>query len=118
MSQINEYQAVERALHGDLDNAISLMEKVNNGITAELLGNPFNGKIKDCHDCDHAAPQKIKYTKLSYLKKMKEMEQNVNNNTDVYNNALLLANAYYNMIYYGNARVFYHSPIKDEFFWS
>jgi hypothetical protein len=80
-----------------------------------VLWNPFNGKVKDCHDCDHAAPQKVKYTRLSFLKKMKEMETNVRNGMDVYNNSLLLANAHYNITYHGNARVFYYGKIMGEY---
>src|SRR5690606_25667528 len=37
----------------------------------ELPGNPFNGKIKDCNDCDHQAKQSVKYTMLSFLQKVK-----------------------------------------------
>lgn len=40
---------------------------------------PFNGKIKDCYDCDHEAPQQVKYSKLSFLKKMSEMKNHVGN---------------------------------------
>jgi hypothetical protein len=110
---IYEYEAIMAAYAGKLDNAIALMEKSKN--TNELYGNPFNGKIQDCHDCDHAAQQKVKYTKLSFLQKMREMQANVDKKEDVYNNSLLLANAYYNMTYFGNARVFYENIIVDQY---
>jgi hypothetical protein len=113
LSNIFEYQAVMNAFAGNLDAAIGFMEKTG-AEGAQLPGNPFNGKIKDCHDCDHAAPQKIKYSKLSFLRKMKEMQTHADNGNDVYNNSLLLANAYYNMTYYGNARVFYGGNIMDQ----
>lgn len=80
----------------------------------ELLGNPFNGKIKDCNDCDHAAKQSIKYTKETFLKKMIEMQEKIANNQEVYNNALLLGNAFYNTTYFGNARMFYDSRLFAE----
>ncbi|MHC5354762.1 hypothetical protein ACYSNX_11425 [Myroides sp. LJL115] len=80
----------------------------------ELLGNPFNGKIKDCNDCDHAAKQSVKYTKETFLQKMIEMQDKIAQNQEVYNNALLLGNAFYNTTYFGNARMFYHSRLFAE----
>jgi hypothetical protein len=114
LSDIYEYQAVMSAYAGKLDEAIAFMQQSDEG-NVELLGNPFNGKIKDCHDCDHAAPQKVKYTKLSFLQKMKEMKTYVDNGQDVYNNSLLLGNAYYNITYHGNARVFYYGKIMNQY---
>jgi hypothetical protein len=115
LSDIYEYQAIMTAYAGKLDEAIVLMEQSIEGKNVELYGNPFNGKIKDCHDCDHAALQKVKYTKLSFLKKMKEMQSLVDKGQDVYNNSLLLGNAYYNMTYFGNARVFYYNDIINQY---
>ncbi len=106
-----EYQAIQLTYADSLDAAIAKMEKAGAGATIELPGNPFNGKIQDCHDCDHAAAQKIKYTKLSLLKKLKELKDKVNAGSDVYNNAMLLANAHYNISHFGNGRFFYESKI-------
>ncbi|MHC5362087.1 hypothetical protein [Myroides sp. LJL110] len=80
----------------------------------ELLGNPFNGKIKDCNDCDHVALQSVKYTKETFLKKLIEMQENIKQDIDVYNNALLVGNAFYNTTYYGNARMFYSSVLLGD----
>jgi hypothetical protein len=113
LTDIYEYEGIMLAYQGKLDDAITKMKAANN--TVELYGNPFNGKIKDCHDCDHAAPQKIKYTKDAFLLKMKEMQAHVDKNEDVYNNALLLGNAYYNMTYFGNARAFYYNKIMNQY---
>lgn len=112
-----EFQAIDLALHDKLDEAIAKMESIPDG-GATLPGNPFNGRLQDCHDCDHEAPQKIKYTKLSLLKKMKEMEDKVKAGQEVYTNAMLLANAFYNITHYGNARAFYESKIAGEFHYS
>src|SRR5690606_11087906 len=62
----------------------------------------------------HQAKQSVKYTSLSMLRKMKEMKTNIEVGNDVYNNALLLANAYYNTSYFGNARAFYYNSIFGE----
>lgn len=83
--------------------------------TQELYGNPFNGKIKDCNDCDHKAKQSVKYSQLSFLKKVKEMQGKIEAGDDVYNNALLVGNAFYNASYFGNARSFYYNDIISEY---
>ncbi|MDR0229239.1 MAG: hypothetical protein LBI72_09270 [Flavobacteriaceae bacterium] len=82
---------------------------------SELYGNPFNGKIQDCNDCDHAAKQSVKYTKLSLVSKMKEMQDKIAKGEDVFNNALLVGNAFYNASYFGNARAFYSSSLVGEY---
>ena len=83
--------------------------------TAPLPGNPFNGKIKDCNDCDHLAKQSVKFSSLDFLKKVKEMKAKIKAGEDVYNNALLIGNAFYNASYFGNARAFYYNTIVGEY---
>lgn len=114
VSDLLEYQAIHLTYANKLDEAIAKMEQAAG--TAVLPGNPFNGRLQDCHDCDHEAPQKIKYTKLSLLKKMKDMQVKINAGTDVYTNAMLLANAFYNVTWYGNARAFYQSNVDESFY--
>ena len=82
---------------------------------SEFFGNPFNGKIKDCNDCDHAAKQSVKYTQMAFLLKIKEMKAKIAAGEDVYNNALLVGNAFYNASYFGNGRSFYYNEIIDEY---
>jgi hypothetical protein len=74
-----------------------------------LYGNPFNSRVVDCHDCDHAAPQKQKFTPLSFLATLQTMKDEIKAGRNVYRNAFLIANAYYNITYYGNARIFYET---------
>lgn len=111
-----EYKAITAAFHTNLPVAISLMEKAGEAGTYTLPGNPFNARINDCHDCDHAAVQKVKYSNLSFLQKLQDMQTAVSRNNDVYNNARLLGNAYYNITHFGNARAFYESGIIGEGF--
>ncbi|WP_205511650.1 hypothetical protein [Longitalea arenae] len=107
-----EYQAIRLTYDDKLEEAIAKMETVP--ASAPLPGNPFNGRLQDCHDCDHEAPQKIKYTKLDLLKKMKEMEDKIKANSEVYSNAMLVANAFYNITHYGNARAYYEGKITGS----
>ncbi|NRS90278.1 hypothetical protein HNQ02_003216 [Flavobacterium sp. 7E] len=111
LSDINNFQAVKAAFADDIPEAIAFMEKSDSTQYEVFLGNPFNGNIKDCHDCEHAAYQRRKFTQMEFLKIIKEMEENVANNIDVYNNSLLLGNAFYNISHFGNARSFYEGPI-------
>lgn len=111
---ISEFQAVQLAYADSLVPAITLMQQAGSATGLQLAGNPFNGRINDCHDCDHAAPQKIKYSKLSFLQKLGEMEEKVSAGQEVYTNALLLGNGFYNMTHYGNARYFYEGRIIGE----
>ncbi len=114
MADLLEYQAIRLTYQDKLSEAIA---KIEPGASNEVLpGNHFNGRLQDCHDCDHEAPQKIKYTKLSLLKKMKDMEDKVKAGTDVYTNAMLLANAFYNITWYGNARAFYDCQIYGSMY--
>ncbi|TDS11039.1 hypothetical protein [Sphingobacterium paludis] len=128
LSDIYESRSIYAYYQQRFDEAVDLMERATpqqvraergyddlHYNQAELRGNPFNGRIKDCNDCDHAAPQKVKYTKLDFLRKVDELRKNVDQGIDVYTNALLLGNAYYNTSYYGNARVFYYNTIIGEF---
>lgn len=106
---IYNYLAVRRTLQGKLNEAIELMKQVPDSNRAIMPGNPFNNFIKDCHDCDHQAKQKVKYDELSMLLKMKEMQDSIDAGKSVFVNARLLGNAYYNITHYGNARAFYES---------
>ncbi len=108
------YKAVVATFEDNLDDAIEYMQKSAHIGETVLLGNPFNGFIKDCHDCEHARRQSVKYTSLSLLLKMKEMKDLAEQNNDAYNNNLLLANAYYNLTFYGNARLFSASGLTGE----
>lgn len=114
LEDIFEFEAIQLAYKDSLDAAIEKMGMAGAHSEMILAGNPFNARINDCHDCDFAAPQKIKYSKLSFLKKMKELEDKVAKENDVLTNASLLANAFYNMSQYGNARLFYESKILGD----
>ena len=107
-------QATQLVYQEKLDQALVMMKKAE-GINATLLlGNPFNIRINDCHDCDHAAPGKTRYTAQSFLETMINIKAQLTAGKDVSRNAALLANAYYNITHYGNARYFYQSDITGS----
>ena len=129
LSDINESNAIYLFYQDKVDAAIAEMEKTTTAkgtyydnteytiLYKDLIlpGNPFNGKIKDCNDCDHMAKQTVTYTKISFLKKVKEMQDKIKAGDDVYNNALLVGNAFYNASYFGNARTYYYNKIIGEY---
>lgn len=97
------------------DEAIALIEKSGKIGQVELLGNPFNIRMNDCHDCDFEVfAKKEKYSRLSFLKTVKKIKEEIAAGKNVYTNTYLLANAYYNITHYGNARYFYSSPIVGQ----
>ncbi len=108
---IYEYQAVLSTFDNKIDQAYKYMKKADGRREKLLKANPFNGFIVDCHDCEHIAPQKTKFSKLRFIEILQIMQNKVKNGEDLYNNYLLLGNSFYNITFYGNARVFYEGAI-------
>lgn len=94
--------------------AVKLMEQAAQSAELKLYGNPFNMRLVDCHDCDHQQVMKTPFTALSFVKTLAEIKMKVEQGEDIARNAALLANAYYNISYYGNARVFYQSGLTES----
>ncbi|KDN55139.1 hypothetical protein [Flavobacterium seoulense] len=111
LRDISVFQAVKATFANKIPEAIVFMKETDSLQNQVLLGNPFNGNIKDCHDCEHAAYQKRKFTQLQFLTLIQEMQDKVTKNEDLYNNNLLLGNAFYNISHFGNARTFYEVNI-------
>lgn len=112
----NDYLAmlgIRYAQKDQLELALSTFKSMPN-YNRELYGNPFTIHIKDCHDCDHMAKQKTKYTSISFIEKMIEMKNTaVAKPNEAAQNYFLVANGFYNMTYFGNARYFYSSPLSE-----
>lgn len=111
LADINYFQAVKATFQNKIPEAIALMKQSDKLQNTVFYGNPFLGNIKDCHDCDHLAPQKKKYTMLDFLTIIQKLQENVAKQTDVYNNSILLGNAFYNITHFGNARIFHEGNI-------
>ena len=111
LAEINNFQAVKATFKNDIPAAIEFMKQSDSLQNTVFYGNPFNGGIKDCHDCDHVAYQKKKYSQLDFLTTIKTMQDKVAAKEEVYTNSLLLGNAFYNITHFGNARIFYESKI-------
>jgi len=116
LADIYEYEGIMSTYREGrtIDKALRLMEMTQNS-SDTLPGNPFIGNIQDCHDCDHAQVQNVKYSKLRFLQKIKEHQTNIESGKDLYQNLLLLGHAFYNISYFGNARRFYNNPIVGQY---
>jgi len=98
-------QGLVAAWNNNIPEAVTLMKQAaRNNVVTILDANPFNGKIKDCNDCDYEETQHTAYNSVTYLEKIQEMQAYLKQGKDVYNNATLLGNAFYSMSYFGNTR--------------
>ena len=111
LNDINQYQAIKATFANKIPEAIAFMKQSDSLQDIVFYANPFNGRIKDCHDCEHEETQSKKFTQIDYLNTIKTMQDKIEKQEDIYQNALLLGNAFYNMTYYGNARLFYQGNI-------
>jgi hypothetical protein len=111
LKDINNFQAVQATFKNKIPDAIAFIQQADSVQYYTFLGNPFNGNVKDCHDCDHSAYQKKKYTQLDFLNTVKAMQDKLAQKEDVYTNSLLLGNAFYNITNFGNGRTFYEITI-------
>ena len=111
LGQLYEILAVDKMYEYDFDGAQALFNRNASAGKSELSANPFNIRIKDCHDCDHESyrvSHKIDYTKGYFADKMIELKSKGQTEKDVderANNYFLFANGLYNMTWYGNGRV-------------
>ncbi|MWB93492.1 hypothetical protein GON26_03910 [Flavobacterium sp. GA093] len=111
LKDINNFQAVKATYQNKISDAITFIKEADSVQYMNFLGNPFNGNIKDCHDCDHTAYQKKKYSQLDFLQTIQLMQDKIAKNEDTYTNSLLLGNAFYNITHFGNGRTFYEINI-------
>ncbi|MBF4493720.1 hypothetical protein IR010_14315 [Flavobacterium sp. MR2016-29] len=111
LKDINNFQAVQSTFKNKIPEAIAFIQQTDSVQYYTFLGNPFNGNIKDCHDCEHAAYQKKKYSQLEFLTTIKSMQDKLAQKEDVYTNSFLLGNAFYNITHFGNGRTFYEINI-------
>ncbi len=111
-----ELLAIRYAQEDRLDESLAAF-KSGSEQPDELPGNPFTIHIKDCHDCDHEASQKVKYTKKAFIEKLIEMKKAaIAKPEEASQNYFLIANGFYNMTYFGNARMFYDNRVDNSIY--
>jgi hypothetical protein len=112
MHDLYYHQSQVLTYEDKIDEAIVMMNKSQSGGFV-MPANPFNSRINDCHDCDHEAkPAKDLYA-IDVLKTMQNIKAEIKQGKNVYKNAYLLANAFYNISFYGNSRTFYQAKVMQ-----
>ena len=81
-----------------------------------LAVSPFKGGVYDMYYYDYITPPRVEYTKISFLRKAKQLKDRIAQGKDVYHSAIQLGNAFCNTSFYGVSRQFYHNEIIGE--WS
>lgn len=113
---IVDFQAIQLALRHQLKEALAKLNEIEGLGNETLPGDPFLIHIKDCHDCDHSAEQPVSYTQKEFLEKMLEYEQlAISQPNEAAHYYYFMANGYYNMTYFGNARAMYYSDVYDRY---
>lgn len=114
-AQLTELKALSALYNGHSGAAVGLLQQAGSEIAgSELNADPFKARISDCHDCDAAEEQSIKYTKLTFAEKLAELAGKAGGSGEAAAEAsFLLANGYYNMSYYGNSRVVYETAFGN-----
>lgn len=108
--------AVRYTFNNDIENAISFLKK-SGADTLTISGNPFSSRVRDCHECDHAEYKGPFFTKLAFLEGMKQRKNELLK-APTFTHALELGNAFYNLSYHGNARLYSEmSAPKYYFYW-
>lgn len=113
MHDLYYHQAQVLVYQDKIDEAIAMMKKSeSNGY--KMPANPFMMRLNDCHDCDHERKQSKEIYAMDVLKTIQVMKSEISKGINVYNNAYLIANAFYNITFYGNSRMFYSSNVMDS----
>ena len=89
------------------EDALKLLNSIEPYDPPQLYGDPFIIHIVDCHDCDFELPQKIKYTKKTFLEKMITLSNLIETDKNPIKKSewcFEYANGLYNMSHAGNAR--------------
>lgn len=95
-----------------LKEAITAWEYAPDQASEQMEGDPFTIHINDCHDCDHTQTLATPYSKMSFTKKLFELQQKIKSDpTHASQYYFELANGYYNMTYFGNARMIYQTQM-------
>ncbi len=108
--------AFRTMMDGDPAGALAIFAAAKRE-TVTLHTDPFVIHIRDCHDCDHEKYDKAPWTHANFLARLVELQKAANGKGQAAADAALaLGNAYYNVTYYGNARVVFedtHQETRD-----
>jgi hypothetical protein len=111
-----EFQAIGLIYQYKFEEAVEKFDECKGSGDSELLGDPFIIHINDCHDCDHLSKDGDVYTKYTFVKRMAELQAFTSGDSKkLAQNYFLLANGFYNMTYFGNARLVYDTKMTFNY---
>ena len=110
---------IHYALGDELELALETFKSIPN-FKYSLKTSPFSIRKKDCHQCDILPKYAKPYSYISFLEKLIELKKETKNNKKQQSeNYFLIANAFYNMSYFGTSG-FHRNPVHSfqEVFWN
>ncbi|MCC6369371.1 MAG: hypothetical protein IT236_00055 [Bacteroidia bacterium] len=108
--------AIRLTQKGQLDEAATLLGTITNR-ERTLSADPFVIHIKDCHDCDFEHFSGTRHSIKSLVNELINLRIKAKEKpADAAQNYFLLANAFYNITYFGNARDFNSSRYYSGFY--
>ncbi|HVV86438.1 MAG TPA: hypothetical protein VHE35_25450 [Kofleriaceae bacterium] len=97
--------AMRQLLNGDFTGAAKTYASTD-ATSAQLGTDPFQTHVVDCHDCDHATYANAPWTHGSFVAHMADLARQASGKGDPAARAALdLGTGFYNLTWYGNARV-------------
>ena len=102
LEDIYFYEVIQALFANHIDEAVEIYEA--RGFEKEFPANPFNAHIWDNHDAEHALGKT--YPMDKFLRTLKLMQEKLDKKEAVYQNSLLLGNAFYNITHFGNVRAY------------
>lgn len=104
-AQLEQELALRNLLDGKFADAAKAFA-TRRAASSPLGTDPFVTHIVDCHDCDHATYASAPWTHATMVARMAALVKRANGKGQPAAEAALeLGNAFYNMTWYGNARV-------------
>ena len=104
-AQLEQELALRNLLDGKFADAAKAFAS-KRAASSSLGTDPFVTHIVDCHDCDHATYGSAPWTHATMVARMAALVKRANGKGQPAAEAALeLGNAFYNMTWYGNARV-------------
>ncbi len=109
--QLLELEAINDLYAGRIRSAADRFQQAGGEAAGlQLEADPFSARLADCIDCDIADPKRVKYTRLSFVNRLLDLASQAEQPGAAGAQAsLLMGNAFYNMSYYGNGRLIYHT---------
>jgi hypothetical protein len=118
-----KFKSIHLTYQFKFKEALEMLELHKVPDNEEFDANPFNIKINDCHSCDRKDNLNTIYTRITFLKRILELQSLAKTDpAKASQYYFLLANGLYNITYFGNTHQLYltlPSPnsIDRDFFW-